>query len=160
MPVMPRPSRSLRALLERAFRLVALLAWVGQLAVVGAPLVEASAGTQRGPHVEAHTNPLHHAHNPDLCPACAALALVGRPEPARAPIAESARAYHEPPTAHVAGASDHDSPAARPRAPPVCEADLRSRMEIDSHTTTNDAFRILAVRAHAERRGLGERAAA
>jgi hypothetical protein len=144
---MSRTPRTLRALVERVYRLIALLAWVGQLAVGAAPLVEASAGATRGPHIEAHTNPLHHAHDPDICPACAAYALVAHLVPQQSPLGEVPIARPAVPPHRAVWPSTHASPAALPRAPPVRELDPRSPTELDSHTMTTDAFRNLAVRA-------------
>jgi hypothetical protein len=153
-----RPAR----LLDGLFRLAALLAWVGQLAVLGAPLVEAGAGTNAAPHVESHGNPLHHAHTPELCPACAALALVGRPEWARSPLVEPTAVAERPADAPAIGVSRSISDAARPRAPPMwkSEPDSFERFDSDSHTTNIHAFCTLAVRARDGRHGQCVRAAA
>ena len=155
MQPVPRPKRSVHPVLARIFRLAALLAWVGQLAVLGAPFVEASAGATTAPHVESHSNPLHHAHNPDLCPGCAAIALVGLPVAGRSPIPDGAVVVSQPAREKPRHARDRLTAAARPRAPPVRESVTRSfpRFQTDSHTLTTHAFRTLAVRAPGERGG-------
>jgi hypothetical protein len=161
MQLVPRSS-TLRPIVALALRLVTLLAWVGQLAVLGAPLLEARAGTSTAPHVEAHTNPLHHAHNPDLCPACAAQALVGRPESGRAAIVETIVDHATPTIAPFVATRARRYPASRPRAPPVWMLESRSpmRFDVDSHTTTEHALRNLALRARPERVGHRARPAA
>src|ERR1051325_538411 len=128
---LPTRRSSLRPALNLAIRLLALFAWVGQLAVLGAPLLEASAGANTAPHVESHANPLHHAHNPDLCLACAAQALVGRPESGRSTIGEATVDHATPSTATIVAPRSRPHGASRPRAPPVWKLESRSLQRFD-----------------------------
>ena len=157
MALVSHRSRRLHPVVLRIFRLVALLAWVGQLAVVGASCVEALTDAAQATHVESHSDPLHHAHNPDLCPGCVALALVGIPAVGRPPIPGTEGEHVQPDAASLAYGGGADALTARPRAPPVWESTTRSlpRLDSDSHTQPTHAIRTLAVRAPRGRDGYG-----
>jgi hypothetical protein len=157
-----RPPRTIRSVLLHAIRLIALLAWAGQSAIVVAPIVDARAVGNAAPHIESHGSSPHQAHSPDVCAACTAIALVGRPEPVRTlppslPLAPAAvlRAIAGP--LYVARRSD-----AHPRAPPVrvSEFDATSWHHSDSLIPTGHASRIMAVRPPARGAGHRTRAAA
>ena len=86
MRAAPAPhTRLRRALPARLSYVVALLATIGQLLVVGAAWLDAAAndGPQAGPHIEQAGVGLHHAHVEDTCLLCAAQHLLGAaPSPA------------------------------------------------------------------------------
>jgi hypothetical protein len=162
MAPVPHRSRSPRPILDRLFYLVALLAWVGQLAVLGAPLIEAATDAAAAPHVEAHSNPLHHGHNPDLCPGCSVHALVGLPVAGRPPVPVVETGHDQPLVTPLLHGGDADAIAVRPRAPPVWKSQIRSHSRFDSdfHNRHSHAIRTLAVRARGGRGGHGAGAAA
>jgi hypothetical protein len=158
---MPRLPRSLHPVLRHVLRLVALLACVGQVGMVVAPYMDAHAGENMVVHVESHGSPLHHAHNPDLCPACAALALVGPPESGRIPLPEAYVRQIQPATVVARPAHYVFARAARPRAPPMWVSESRAPRSSPSGTLIPiiHASRTMAVRAPAERGGQRARAA-
>jgi hypothetical protein len=153
MPFM-RPYRpSVRKLLAPLLRVLAMFACVGQMALVIAPVADAQNAQSAALHIEGDGPALHHAHNPDLCPACAALDLVGTPGTARPALAECHAASTPSPDFTAARPHVTRTSASRPRAPPVrlSESLSHSWIHSDTRTLDTDAFRSLAVRAHAER---------
>ena len=115
---MPAVLRHPSALVARLVRLLALLAWGGQLGIAVAPLIDAHTGPGAGPHVEAEGLTRHYAHAPDQCWACAAHALVALPALPRVPVAIAAAPRWTPaPRRELPGAPRPI--AASPRAPPV-----------------------------------------
>ena len=108
--------------LARIVRLLALLAWGGQLGMAVAPLIDAHAGPGAGTHVEADGLTRHYAHAPDQCWACAAHARVASPALPRVPVPAAAPAGGVATTALPAATSRRLLAAARPRAPPVRES--------------------------------------
>ena len=85
MRAAPAPhSHPRRALPARLSNVVALLATIGQLLVVGAAWLDAAAndGPQAGPHIEQAGVGLHHAHVESTCLLCAAQHRAGAAPPA------------------------------------------------------------------------------
>lgn len=74
---MHAPPRRTPRLLVRLYLIAAALATVAQLVLVVAPVFEGWAGVGMRAHVEAHTNPLHHAHDQATCVACQVRSLYG-----------------------------------------------------------------------------------
>jgi hypothetical protein len=105
--------------LTRLTRLAALLVWVAQLGIAAAPAADGRAGPSAAPHAEAYGTRVHYAHTPELCPACAAYALLGQSEL----VARSARV--EAPLARTAPVAvewvsvTRRLTAAQPRGPPA-----------------------------------------
>jgi hypothetical protein len=118
MPAVLRPPF---ALVARLVRLLALLAWGGQLGIAIAPLIDAHGGPGAGVHVEAQGLTRHYAHAPDQCWACAAHAIVALPPVPRVPESVAGAPSWTPgPRREVAAAPRLI--AAAPRAPPVRES--------------------------------------
>jgi hypothetical protein len=161
-PRLPRLRLVPRSVLLHVVRLVALLAWVGQTVIVAAPVLDANAAVNWAPHVESHGSPLHHAHTPNLCAACSAIALVGRPEPVRTPFPPVGRSS----TAARAAAVDPVYRARRsavcPRAPPMGESESTalSWRHSDPLILSRHASRTMAVRPPARGAGRHVRTAA
>ena len=108
--------------LARLTRLAALIVWAAQLGLFGVSAADARAEARAAPHVEASGSPLHDAHTPDVCVACAAHALLGLSHShvvrAPVPVISVARATRVP-TAERRSSYAAPVAAARPRAPPA-----------------------------------------
>ncbi len=120
-----RPTRRVRS---RLLLLAAFVALVGQgVGALVAPIVEGH--TAAGPPAHAESGGTHQhkqiTHNPDTCPACAALQLTGLPQRAARPTVHVHGRYapRSPQAEHVAPASGRFAPKA-PRAPPAPRASV------------------------------------
>jgi hypothetical protein len=98
-------NRSMRSVLGRA---AAMLAFVAQLALIGACLGEGRAGLGYGPHVDPGGTSTHYVHDEAVCAACQARTLHGvaalphppavivqQRDPASIAVPESYRAAHD-----------------------------------------------------------------
>ena len=123
---MPGVLRSFRRSRSRLLLVAAFLAFAGQaVAVLIAPAAEARASQSAPAHVEQGGTHKHHAHNPNDCPACIALQIVGVVQRATdGPVVPTARHAVRPAAVRQVITTDRFDPNS-PRPPPAVRAPVR-----------------------------------